>query len=86
MAKKSEKVVKTTAKGTTISSVVQKNIETHKKAALHHENAAKYHLEAAKFHALGNHEKAHQSSVIAVGHSIEAHDLQKEDMKNHAAE
>jgi len=62
----------------------KKGIDNHKQAAAHHEEAAKHHLEAAKHHEAGNHEKAHQSAVLANGHSCMASECQKEDVKSHA--
>ena len=63
---------------------IKKNIDNHKKAALHHQEAAKHHLEAAKHHEEGNHDKAHTSTVKANGHCCTACDCQKEDAKHHA--
>ena len=51
---------------------------------MHHEQAAKFHLEAAKHYETGNDEKAHQSSIMASGHSIEANNLHKEVARLHA--
>jgi hypothetical protein len=62
----------------------KKGIENHKKAAKHHEEAAKYHHEAAKHHEDGNHEKACESTVKALGHHSCANEAQKADVKNHA--
>ena len=61
-----------------------KRIENHKAAAKHLEEAAKHHHEAAKHCEAGNVEKASASTVKAHGHSCCAHDLQKEDVKDHA--
>ncbi len=62
----------------------KKGIENHKSAAKHHQDAARHHLEAAKHHEQGNHTKAHESTVLAIGHSIMASDCQREDAKHHA--
>jgi len=59
-------------------------IENHKQAANHHQEAAKHHLDAAKHHEAGNHEKAHESAVLANGHATIASDFEKEDAKQHA--
>ena len=59
-------------------------IKNHKKAATHLEEAAKCHLEAAKYHEAGNHEKAHQSTIKAQGHTTHACEAQKEIQKQHA--
>ena len=66
------------------ASEIKKGIENHKQAAVHHQEAAKHHTEAAKHHEAGNHEKAHESAILANGHASIASDHQKEDVKNHA--
>ena len=53
-------------------------IKNHKKAATHLEEAAKYHLEAAKFYEAGSHDKAHQSTIKALRHTLHAREIQKE--------
>jgi hypothetical protein len=58
--------------------------ENHKLAAKHHTEAAKHNLDAAKHHEAGNHEKAHQSAVLATGHSLIASNHLNEDAKQHA--
>ncbi|MCU0443221.1 MAG: hypothetical protein MUE96_12565 [Bacteroidia bacterium] len=68
-----------------VSADTKLNVDVHKKAAKHHETAAIYHLEAASFHEVGEHEKAHHSSIVANGHSLEARNLEKQDVKQHAA-
>jgi hypothetical protein len=62
----------------------QKGIENHKKAAEHHQLAAKNHLEASHHHETGAHDKAAESTVIALGHSTLANEHQKEDAIHHA--
>ena len=74
----------TEAKAKSISPENKKNMESHNKAAKHHEAAAKFHLEAVKHYEAGNDDKAHQSSVMATGHSNEAHNLHKEVARLHA--
>ena len=62
-----------------------KAIKFHEKAAYHHEKAAKYHIEAAMHHEGGNHKKAGESTVKALGHHCLASEAQREDVKYHAA-
>ncbi len=63
---------------------LQKNIECHKTTSAHLQEAAKHHLEAAKHHEKGEHEKAAQSTIVALGHVHIATESQKEDVKHHA--
>ncbi len=58
-------------------------IKNHKRAATHLEEAANFHLEAVKYHEAGNHDKAHQSTIKAQGHTTHACDAQKEILKQH---
>jgi len=58
-----------------------KNIENHKKAAMHLEEAAKSHHEAAKHHEEGNEDKAAKSTMKAHGHTVLASEAQKEVVK-----
>lgn len=83
MATEKPKTQQVKTKG--VTNDIKQNIDLHKRAAKHHETAAKYHLDAVTFHEAGTHEKAHQSSIIANGHSLEARTLEKEDVKQHAA-
>ncbi|MEI6124850.1 MAG: hypothetical protein WCQ95_14635 [Bacteroidota bacterium] len=62
---------------------MKKIIDSHKNAAKHLEEAAKYHHEAAKHHEAGNHDKAHQSTIKAQGHTVHAADEQAEILKAH---
>jgi hypothetical protein len=56
------------------------NVAGHlEEAAVHYRNAAKYREE-------GNHEKAHKSSIFALGHCCLARELLREDVKDHAWE
>ena len=64
---------------------MEKIIESHKNAAKHLEGAAKHHHEAAKHHETASHDKAHQSTIIACGHTAVAKDSQKEILKHHVA-
>ena len=59
-------------------------IEYHKKAAKNHEEAAKHHLDAARYLALGNNEKAFESTVKAHGHHSLANEAQKEVLRHYA--
>ncbi|MEI6820971.1 MAG: hypothetical protein WCL51_03490 [Bacteroidota bacterium] len=52
-------------------------IENHNKAAKHLEEAAKFHREAATFHDEGDNDKAHQSTIKAIRHTLHAKDIQK---------
>ncbi len=70
----------------TASEANKKNVETHKSAAQHHQDAAKNHLEAAKYHEEGNHEKAAQSTVRAMGFTNLAIEQQLGDAKLHTIE
>jgi hypothetical protein len=64
--------------------VIMKNIiENHNKAAMHCEEAAKLHLDAAKSHSDGNHEKAHDSTIKACGHTSHVVDAQNDISKQH---
>ena len=56
----------------------------HERAAHHHEKAAKHHLDAAMHHEAGNHKKAGESTVKALGHHCLASEAQREDVKYHA--
>lgn len=62
-----------------------KGIESHKLAASHLQAAAKHHLDAAKHLEAGEHEKAAASSVKAYGEEILAHEITKQDAKNHVS-
>ena len=61
-------------------------IENHNKAAKHLEEAAKFHREAAKFQDEGNQDKAHQSTIKAIRHTLHARDIQKEILRHLAIE
>lgn len=61
----------------------QKGIENHKLAANHLQLAAKNHLRAAKHYEEGNHEKAAQSTVLALGHTNLANKAQMKEVKQH---
>lgn len=61
------------------------NAENHRKTANHLTKAARFHEDAAKYHEIGNFEKASASTIIAQGHVCCATELQREDVKNHAA-
>lgn len=63
----------------------KKRIENHKKTATHLEKAVEHHLDAAKHCEAGNHDKACASTLKAHGHVAHAKEVQKEDVKNHAA-
>ena len=67
------------------SSEKLKAIKNHERAAYHFEKAAKYHLEAAGHHGDGNHKKASESTVKALGHHCLASEAQREDAKYHAS-
>mgnify|MGYP001549162234 CR=1 FL=1 len=62
-----------------------KNIENHKKAAMHLEEAAKSHHEAVKHHEAGNEDKAASSTIKAHGHSTLAAEAQREVLKSQAS-
>jgi hypothetical protein len=61
-----------------------KGIENHKKAAYHYTEAAKHHLAAANYHAIGDHERAAQSTITAHGNVTMANESQKKDAIHHA--
>jgi hypothetical protein len=61
-----------------------KGIKYHERAAHHHEKAAKHHLDAARHYETGNHKKACESTVKALGHHCLAGEAQREDVKYHA--
>ena len=61
----------------------EKGIENHKKAAKHLTEAANNHIQAAKYHQSGNHAKAAQHTLTAIGHVNLANEAQKEDVKHH---
>jgi hypothetical protein len=63
-----------------------KGIENHIKAAEHFSLASNYHYEAARYHEEGNHEKANQSTLLAIGHSSMANEYQIQDAHQHALE
>jgi len=60
-------------------------IKNHKKAATHLEAAAKHHLDAAKHHEEKNHDKAHECTIKAHGHTTHACEAQKEILKQHTS-
>lgn len=62
---------------------MEKIIEAHKNAAKNLEEAAKHHQDAAKHHEAASHDKAHQSTIKACGHTEVAKDAQKEILKQH---
>jgi hypothetical protein len=61
-----------------------KGIDNHKKAAYHYTEAAKHHLAAANYHAIGDHERAAQSTITAHGFVTMANESQKRDVIHHA--
>jgi hypothetical protein len=61
-----------------------RGIDNHKEAARHHEAAARYHLDAIRHLESGNHEKAYESTLKALGHHYLAGQAQIEDVKRHA--
>ena len=61
-------------------------IENHNKAAKHLDEAAKFHHEAAKFHDEMKHDKAHQSTIKAIRHTLHARDIQKNILRQLAIE
>jgi len=63
----------------------KKGIENHQRTATHLEAGAFFHKEAAKYHETGNHEKAAECTIKAQGHVCSANELQREDVKHHAA-
>ena len=77
----------TVEKGQTVNQTAdnQKVVANHKKAADHFTAAAKGHSDAAKHQENGHHEKAAKSTVEAHGHSVIAHEAQKENAKHHAS-
>ena len=52
-------------------------IENHNKAAKHLEEAAKFHREAAKFYDEEDNDKALQSTIKAIRHTMHAKDIEK---------
>lgn len=62
------------------------NIQNHLKAAVQYSNASKCHHDAAKYHEEGNHEKANEAALLAVGHAALANRYQMEDARYHALE
>ncbi|HEY5824358.1 MAG TPA: hypothetical protein VIT44_08335 [Cyclobacteriaceae bacterium] len=62
----------------------QKGIDNHRRIATYLEAAAKNHLYAAKHHENGEHEKAAQCTIIAMGFHRMAGDAQREDLRHHA--
>lgn len=60
---------------------IRKNIEGHRKAAMHYEAAAKLHLEAAMHHENGNHLDANKSSAQAHEHHYLASEAQHGDIQ-----
>ncbi len=61
-------------------------IENHIKAAEHFAFATKYHYEAARYHGEGDHVKANECALLAIGHSSKAMSYQIQDAKHHATE
>jgi len=62
----------------------RKIIENNKKAADHFHLASKGHLAAASLFEAGAYEKAAENTVTAHGHSLLAHEYQKEIAKSYA--
>ena len=67
-----------------VSDEKQVEIVNYEAIASHLKNAVKYHYDAAKYHAEGDHEKAHKSSIFALGHCSIARELLRDDAKNNA--
>ena len=63
----------------------QKGVKNHEAAAYHHEKASKHHIDAAIHHKAGNHKKASESTIKALGHHCLAGEAQREDLKYHAS-
>jgi hypothetical protein len=63
-----------------------KGIENHIKAAEFFATASKYHYEAARYHEEGNHEKANECALFAIGYSSRAMNYQIQDAKHHASQ
>jgi hypothetical protein len=63
---------------------IEKKIEigNHETIASHLKNALKYYRDAAKYHEEGNNEKAHKSSIYALGHCSIARELLRENARN----
>jgi hypothetical protein len=60
------------------------NIQNHQIAGEYFEYAAKHHYEAARYHEAGDHEKAHQSTLIAIGYALLGIECQNNDAKSYA--
>jgi hypothetical protein len=61
-------------------------VVNHQKAAAHFALASKLHYDAARLHNEGNHAKADQCAIRAIGHAAMAIEHQLADAKNHAVE
>jgi len=61
-------------------------IENHIKAAEYFALASKYHYEAAQYHRAGEHAKANECALFAIGSSSRAMSYQIHDAKHHASE
>jgi hypothetical protein len=61
-------------------------IENHIRAAEHFAAASKFHYEAARYHDEGDHTKASEAAVCAMGHVSLGIECQQIDTQQHAAE
>lgn len=63
-----------------------KGIDNHIKAAEHFALASRYHYDAARYHGEGEHTKANECALFAIGHSSKGMNYQVQDAKHHAFE
>lgn len=62
------------------------SIETHQRASEHFSRASKHHQDASRYHYEGDHSKANQSALMAIGEASLGLQLQMEDAKRQAME
>tara|TARA_R110001606_G_scaffold61718_1_gene144116 strand:+ start:1196 stop:1444 length:249 start_codon:yes stop_codon:yes gene_type:complete len=63
-----------------------KGIKNHRKTAVYLQIAAKSHLEAAMYHQKGHHEKAAQSTIVAIANFNLASKTQRKDLNLHSTD
>lgn len=63
-----------------------RSIEVHQQAAQHFSRASKHHIDASRHHYDGNHEKANESTLMAIGEAMLGLEYQSEEAKRQAKE
>lgn len=63
-----------------------KSVKNHQEASVHFSLASKHHQDASRYHHEGDHEKANQSTLLAIGQAALGVECQMQDAKHQAIE